>query len=120
MALLEYRYVLLDDVQEWAEYGCTIASLDDLACMKLSAIAQRGAKKDFVDIYALGTHYRGLAEMLNSYRAKFGIEDIAHVLYGLAYFDDADQERMPRMLWDVSWRTMKRTIQQWVQELARS
>jgi hypothetical protein len=58
--------------------------------------------------------------MLNSYRAKFGIEDIAHVLYGLAYFDDADQERMPRMLWDVSWRTMKRTIQQWVQELARS
>jgi len=27
------------------------ASLNDLVCMKLAALAQQGAKKDFVDIY---------------------------------------------------------------------
>jgi hypothetical protein len=41
---LEYRYPLLEPWVLWAEMGCRIASLDDLACMRLSAIAQRGAK----------------------------------------------------------------------------
>ncbi len=30
-----------------------LASLEDLGCMKLAAIAQRGAKKDFFDLHAL-------------------------------------------------------------------
>lgn len=33
---------------------------------------------------------------------------------GLAYFDDAENERMPAMLWDVDWKTIKRTIQGWL------
>jgi hypothetical protein len=40
------------------------------------------------------------------------------VLYGLAYFDQADRERMPRMSWDTDWRTVKRTIRGWVREVA--
>lgn len=119
VTFLEYRYEMLNDVEQWAAYGCTLASPDDLAAMKLSAVAQRGAKKDFVDIYALGLRHRPLPELLSAYQRKYGIEDIAHVLYGLAYFDDADKDRMPKMLWDVDWRTVKRTIQDWVQALAR-
>ena len=34
--------------------------------------------------------------------------------YSLAYFDDAERERMPRMFWDSDWRTIKKTIAQWV------
>jgi hypothetical protein len=53
-SFLEYRYAPLVEPVEWAEYGCRLAGLEDLACMKLSAIGGRGAKKDFIDIYALG------------------------------------------------------------------
>jgi hypothetical protein len=35
-------------------------------------------------------------------------------LYGLVYFDDAENERMPRMLWNINWRDIKKTILEWV------
>jgi len=86
--------------------------------MKLSAIAQRGSRKDFVDLYALGSKHRSLARMLDLYRKKFSIDDIAHVLYGLSYFDDADREPIPNMIWEIDWESMKQAIQEWVREVA--
>lgn len=85
--------------------------------MKLLAVSQRGAKKDFVDLYALGQSSCSLRQMLRWYKKKFAVEDIAHVLRSLVYFDDADKERMPKMLWDVSWRTVKKTIQGWLRNV---
>ncbi len=117
VSFLEFRYPLLRSLVPWKELGCSLASLDDLACMKLSAIAQRGEKKDFCDLYFLGTRHRSLADMLQLYRRKFRVQDITPVLYGLSYFDEADAERMPRMLTKVTWGTMKRTIEGWVKEL---
>jgi hypothetical protein len=97
--------------------GIRIAARADLAAMKLLAIAQRGAKKDFVDIYALGKRSGSLRPMLRSYQKKFATEDIAHLLCSLAYFVDADADRLPTMLWDVKWRTVKETIQRWVRSI---
>lgn len=114
VTFLEYHYPLLSPLQAISSPPFWIASLDDLACMKLSAITQRGARKDFCDIYALGVRHRPLHEMLELYRRKFQIKDIAHVLYGLNYFDDAEKERMPVMLWKVNWQTIKKTIQSWL------
>jgi hypothetical protein len=71
--------------------------------MKLAALAQRGSKKDFVDIFALGRRF-GLAEMLGFYQARYGIKDIGHVLIALAYFDAADRDRMPTLLRRWDWR----------------
>ena len=116
---LEYRYALLGERIEWPDFSCQLASLDDLACMKLSAIAQRGAKRDFVDLYALAARHRPLPELMEAYRRKYNIADLAHVLYGLSYFDDADRERMPTLLWDLDWQTVKRTIRGWVAKMAR-
>ncbi len=120
VTLLEYRYPLLQGLGQWRAYGCAVAALDDLACMKLSAITQRGAKKDFVDIYALGSRHKPLAELLSAYQRKYAIREVSHVLYALAYFDDADRERMPKMLWDLDWRTIKRAIQGWIREFVGS
>jgi hypothetical protein len=122
VTFLEFRYPLLRPLTTWRAMGCSLASLaslDDLACMKLSAIAQRGARKDFCDIYALGIKYRPLREILGLYKRKFRVKDIGPVLYGLSYFDDAESEPMPRMLWDVNWRTIKSVIQDWVKEIGR-
>lgn len=117
LSLLEYRYPLLQPLIAWSEYGCRLASLDDLACMKLAAVAQRGTKRDFVDVYALGLRHRPIAEVFELYGRKYGMSDKAHLLYALSYFDDAEGEPMPRMLWRVNWRTVKATIQGWVREM---
>jgi hypothetical protein len=58
--------------------------------------------------------------MLKWYQEKFAVEDVAHLLYSLAYFDDADRERLPRMLWDVHWRTMKETIRTSLRSVTRN
>jgi hypothetical protein len=116
VSFLEYRYPVLRPLVPWGEFECLMASLDDIACMKLSAVAQRGSRKDFVDIYALGLEHISLKEMLRLYQKKFAVQDIAHVLYGLTFFDDAERTRMPRMLWAIDWKTIKKTIQAWVRE----
>lgn len=119
VTFLQYQYPFIKPLDHWTEMNCNLASLADLACMKLSAIAQRGARKDFCDLYALGTRHFSLQEMLAFYQKKFSIQDIGSVLYGLVYFDDAEQERMPRMLSDVSWKEIKSTIVGWVKDISK-
>jgi len=118
VTFLQYQYPMLRSLQYWKAMDCNLASPEDLASMKLSAIAQRGARKDFCDLYALGKTSFSLQEMLDFYQKKFSIRDIGSVLYGLVYFDDAESERMPRMLWDVTWREIKKTITNWVKEIS--
>jgi hypothetical protein len=118
-SFFEYRYRLLEPLAAWPESGCLLAAPADLACMKLSAIAQRGSRKDFVDLYALVTAGHSLAAMLEAYQKKFGVQEIGHLLYALSFFDDADGERMPRMIWRVSWPAVKRSVRGWVREAGR-
>jgi hypothetical protein len=115
ISLFEYRYPLLRSAAFWGQYGCRLASRADLAAMKLAAIGQRGSKKDFVDVYALGTRRISLRQMLRWYADKYAVTDTAHLVYSLAYFDEADLERMPPMLWAVNWQTIKGTFHQWLQ-----
>ena len=119
VSFLEYRYPMLGPLTFWKKMNCSLASLDDLACMKLSTIAQCGQRKDFCDIYFLGTKHRPLREMLDLYRQKFRVKDISPILYGLSYFDDAESEPMPRMLLKIQWKTIKKTLQQWTKELGK-
>ena len=118
VTFLQYQYPMLQSLQYWKDMNCSLAALEDLACMKLSAVAQRGARKDFCDLYALGKTSFSLQEMLSFYQHKFGVGDIGSVLYGLVYFDDAEKECMPRMLWKVAWREIKSTIVEWVKGIA--
>jgi nucleotidyltransferase AbiEii toxin of type IV toxin-antitoxin system len=117
VSLLRYRYPLLKRLRTWPG-NIRIACRADLAAMKLSAVAQRGAKKDFVDIYALGQRSASLRQMLRCHQQKFTTTDQAHLLYSLAYFEDADKERMPQMLWDVTWQAVKATIRRWLQAIS--
>jgi hypothetical protein len=118
VSILEYRYPLLEAPAIDPALDCPLASIHDLAAMKLVAVAQRGSKKDFVDIYAIGANRLSLDEMLDAYRRKYSLDDVARILYSLTYFDDADPEPMPRMLWESNWDAMKDTIRKWVKEMA--
>lgn len=118
LSFLEYRYPNLIPPVEWPEYGVRLAGLEDLACMKLSAIGGRGSKKDFIDIFALGRENFTLEQMLDFYRRKYGVSDPGHTVYALTYFDDADQEDTPDMLWQAEWDEVKHAIEHWVREYA--
>jgi hypothetical protein len=115
VSILEYRYPLIATLRGWPGGG-RIAAANDLAAMKLAALAQRGTRKDFVDVYALGSQGFSLSKMLGFYQKKYAVQDVAHVLYSLAYFQDADRERMPRLLWHVNWRTIKKAIRDWLRD----
>jgi len=117
LSLFEYRYPLLGPVARLEGSGVPIAALDDLSAMKLSAIAQRGTRRDFMDVHALALEFRPLIEMLDLYRRKFDTEDITHVVYGLSYFDDADAEQPPTMLRDTDWETVKADFRRWIRDL---
>ncbi len=117
ISILEHRYPLFASLRPWRG-GIRIASRADLAAMKLLAVAQRGAKKDFIAVYALGKRAFSLRRMLRCYREKFGVQDLAHVFCSLVYYDDADRDRMPRMFWKVTWKTVKETIRLWTEEAA--
>lgn len=116
VSLLRHNYPLLAKTRTWRKIR--IAARADLSAMKLSAIAQRGAKKDFVDLYALGREDDSVRKMVRWYRKKYAVEEIGHLVRSLAYFDDAQAERMPRMLWKVNWRTTQTVIHGWVRAVA--
>jgi hypothetical protein len=109
VSFLEYRYRLLEPVLRAESMALSLASPADIAAMKLAAVTQRGSRKDFVDLFALGRRFR-LDEMLAFYRRRFGVRDVGHVLVALTYFDDADRERMPTMLLPWQWPAIKAAI----------
>lgn len=119
VTLLEFRYPLLTEPIEWPEKKIALLSLDDVACMKLSAIAQRGSRKDFVDLFVLLREHRRLDALLRLYQRKFDVGEIGHVLYALSYFDDAERERMPQMLWSADWPQIRSAIEREVRRLGR-
>lgn len=119
VTFLHYNYPLLDEPIYWPETGARIASLADLACMKLAAIASRGSRKDFVDIHALCLSFKPLPELLDLYRRKYQREDFVHLLYALVYFEDAERESMPEMLNDTNWEAVKRDMLKWAGEIVK-
>ena len=111
LSFLEYRYPDLVPPIQWPDYGVRLAALEDLACMKLSAVGGRGSKKDFIDIFALGRETFSLDQMLKLYGQKYEIADLGHALFALTYFDDAEQDETPDMLWQVEWAEVKAVIE---------
>ena len=116
VSFFEYRYPLLDSLDPWPEYDTDIASPRDLGAMKLLAIAQRGSRKDFVDVYELLENGAALRRMLEDFREKFKTDPVS-ALRGLTYFDDAEKEPMPGMLNTVEWQAIKRAVESSVREV---
>ena len=74
--------------------------------MKLSAIARRGSKKDFYDIYFLLQKY-SIDELLVFYKNKYKNHELFHIIKSLVYFGNADLEPQPKLLIDVEWEDVK-------------
>lgn len=80
----QYKWIrpLLD------EEGIRMASLEDIAAMKLNAIAGNGSRlKDFVDIAFLSSCF-SLQQMLDFFEEKYPNNNSVIALKSLCYFDD--------------------------------
>lgn len=117
LSWFHYRYRLLQPLETWRDIA--IASLDDLAAMKLAAIHDRSTRKDFIDLYALLETGKDLGSLLELFLQKYPRASREHVVRSLVYFDDAERERMPRMRARWTWAAVKRRIRAAVADLAR-
>ena len=105
--IVNYKYPWLDDVV--LEQGLRLASVSDIAAMKITAIIGRGTKKDFIDIAFL-LHHFSLEEILHFYAAKYNDSSVFMAMKSLAYFDDAETDPMPDMFVNQSWQQVKAYI----------
>jgi len=109
VSLITYAYPILFPFQ--AFLGVNVADSRDIGCMKISAIASRGTKRDFVDLYRLAQEY-GLKQLLGWFTRKFSQTNYSmpHILKSLCYFEEADKDPMPHMLMPLSWEEVKQFL----------
>ncbi len=104
---VNYKYALLDEIK--IIENIRLVSEKDIAAMKLNAIAGRGSRKDFIDLYFLLQKYT-LPEMISFYKDKYIDGSEFLVLKSLTYFDDAEMEEMPVMFKNINWEEIKSSI----------
>jgi hypothetical protein len=107
VSFFHYPYPFVDAPQPYE--GLRVASVLDIAAMKLVAVAQRSARRDFVDLYVILQQmpFRTVAaRAVQRYGAGF-IEPVV-VGKGLTWFEDADREPDPHYLGQpVPWDDVK-------------
>jgi len=107
VSFLKYDYPLLFDLKQIE--GIRIADLRDIGCMKIDAISSRGMKRDFVDLFFICREVISLKNLLSLFKRKYKSVNynMMHILKSLAYFEDAENNPMPKMIVSASWQEIK-------------
>jgi predicted nucleotidyltransferase component of viral defense system len=116
ISLFTYPYRLAMPLTK-AEY-LDMASLEDIAAMKIVAIIQRGIRRDFIDLYFL-IKLLGLKKIFRACEKKYLSFNKYLALQALTYYDDADKAASGQnlaMLKRVSWEETKKFITASVKE----
>lgn len=100
--------------------GVQLASPTDIGLMKLAAINSRGTRRDFIDLYCL-REIVTLEQLLALVPQKYANrpEFLAIVARALAYFEDAEQQPIPRMYREIRWKDVKLYCQAAARHLTR-
>lgn len=120
-SLFFYNYPLLFKTRDFL--GVKIADVKDISPMKIAAIADRGTKRDFIDLYFIIEKEKilSLKEILELYDKKFKLlkQNRMHILKSLCYFNDAEKGKMPKMLKNISWKEVKEFFISEVKKISR-
>lgn len=106
---IAHIYPLLGEIE--VIEGIRILSVEDIAAMKLNAIANRGSKKDFYDIFELLQHFN-LSKLLGFFEKKYPESSVWNVEKSLSFFEDAELEPDPIDLKGLTWKRVKNQIQE--------
>lgn len=116
VSFISYKYEFVGDL---VKYGSIeLAGLHDIACMKLDAISSRGTRRDFIDLYHI-LKQMPLEMILDDYDKKTVGSGLSRyqLLKSLVYFEDAEQQPMPKMLNAVNWDDVKVALEQAVSKI---
>lgn len=117
LSFFRYPYKLVKPCLKLEDVN--LASVEDIAAMKILAISQRGKRRDFIDIYFLIQKF-GLKKIMELTKEKYSMFNIYVGLQGLSYFKDADEDLEVdrfRLFEKISWEKIKNYIVKEVNEV---
>lgn len=116
-SLFCYDYPLLKKLIQFK--NIKVASIRDIAAMKIAAVSERGTKRDFIDLYFILQKFT-LPEILDFYNHKYKklSSNLIHIKKSLVYFTDAEEEEMPKMLKQISWKEVKKFFEKEIKSLS--
>jgi hypothetical protein len=91
------------------EGGIRLATIEDIAAMKLDTISRGGRKKDFWDLSEILETYK-FSDLLEVYKKKYPWFEVEDVLKGLTDFKIADQMPDPICYKNKDWEGIKNEI----------
>lgn len=116
-SIFYYKYPLLYSAKKFGMINIT--DIRDIAAMKVAAIASRGTKRDFVDLYFICREGMSLSDIIRVYDEKY--RNLAtteiHIMKSLIYFEDAEPDEMPEMLKKASWKDVKKYFEGEIKKL---
>jgi predicted nucleotidyltransferase component of viral defense system len=119
-SMFYYKYPLLRPVKKFGVIK--IIDIRDIAAMKIAAIASRGTKRDFVDLYFICKGVISLKKAIQFYDRKY--KNLAttetYIMKSIIYFIDAEPDEMPKMLKKAAWDDVKRYFEREVKKLSAS
>ncbi|MDO8721208.1 MAG: nucleotidyl transferase AbiEii/AbiGii toxin family protein [Syntrophales bacterium] len=119
ISIFKYPYRLLDSLIKWN--GLNVASIRDIALMKIVAIFQRGSIKDFIDLFFVVRKFKPIDVLIAELSIKYGGVQFNtnHILRSLCYFEDAENEPMPSMIAACDWQEVKEYFVNEVKRLSK-
>lgn len=125
VSFFHYPYPFIEGIK--GACGIPVAGITDIASMKAIAISQRGAKRDFIDLYFVlqATPFRKVAENMIKRFGKDRVNPV-HIGKSLVCFNDAESDPEPRFCGKVkpAWETVKKffikNIRQMVMDLEKA
>ena len=82
----------------------------DIAVMKITAVSQRGRKRDFFDLYWCAHNIESLEQIIKRLPEQYPsvAHDYHHILKALVYFNDAESDPEPEIYFKANWNTVKK------------
>jgi hypothetical protein len=89
-----------------------VATVPEIGAMKLAAIIDRGTRKDLIDLYYI-LQITDIEELFKVAAQKYSAVHSFPIsaIKGMAYFVDAEQLPMPRMIDKTPWSKMKKYLE---------
>jgi len=99
-----------------------ILSPIDIAVMKITAISQRGRKRDFFDLYWCANNLEPLETTIRRLKKQYPsvAHNYHHILKSLVYFEDAENDPEPEINFQVNWRGVKKYFEKEIVKIAEN
>jgi len=108
--------------QDFLSYGfIKVLDQTDVAVMKITAISQRGRKRDFLDLYWCVKNIEPLENIIRRLKIQYPsvAHDYHHVLKSLMYFKDAESDPEPIVYFKANWTEVKKFFKKEIPKITK-